>query len=43
MQWKFLGLPARETASQVTLRELLRGGKGRSQVIQKVYNKQLVV
>ena len=29
------GLQARETASQVALRELFQGGKGRSQVIQK--------
>ena len=28
----FLGLHAQETASQVTLRELLQGGEGRSQV-----------
>ena len=31
--WEFFGLQARETASQVTLRELLWGGKRRSQVI----------
>ena len=31
--WKFLGLQAREAASQVTLRELLQGGKVGSQVI----------
>ena len=36
---KFLGLQALDTASQVTLKELLQGGGGRSQVIQKFYNK----
>ena len=39
VQQKFLGLQALETASQVTLKELLQGGGGRSQVIQKFYNK----
>ena len=29
--WEFLGLQALETVSQVTLRELLLGGKGRNQ------------
>ena len=28
MWWKFLGLQAQETASQVILRELFRGGCG---------------
>ena len=28
-----------EAASELTLRELLRGGEGRSQIIQKFYNK----
>ena len=32
IQWEFLGLQAQETPSQVTLRELLPGGEGRSQV-----------
>ena len=32
--WReFLGFQARETASQVSLREVLRGGEGKSQVI----------
>ena len=35
---KFLGLHALETASQVTLKELLQGGVGRSHIIQKFYN-----
>ena len=33
--WECLGLQAQRTASQVTLKELFRGGRGRSQVIQK--------
>ena len=42
-QWEFLDLWAWETASQVTLRELCWGGKGRSQVIYKFCNKGQVV
>ena len=41
--WKCLGLQAWETATQVTLRELLRVDEGRSQVIQKFCNKGQVV
>ena len=41
--WEFLQLQALKTASQVTLRELLWGGKGRSQVIQKFSCKGQVV
>ena len=39
MCWEFLELQAQETASQVTLRELLQRGEGRSQVIQKFFDK----
>ena len=41
--WECVGLQARETASQVTLRKLLPGGKGRSQVTYKFCNKGQVV
>ena len=34
---------AREAASQVTPRELLRGGEGRSQVIKKLRNKRQII
>ena len=33
IQWEFLGLQARKGASQVTLKELLWGGDGGSQVM----------
>ena len=37
--WESLGLQAQETASQVTLGELLRGGEGRSQAVEKFVTK----
>ena len=42
IQREFLGLQAREAASQVTLREVLQGSEGGSQVIQKFCNKAQV-
>ena len=40
---EFLGLQARETASQVTLRELVGKGEGRGQVTPKFCNKCEIV
>ena len=38
IHWEFLGLQARETASQVTLRELVWKGEGMGQDIQEFCN-----